>query len=73
MGFLGKQQRQKGLDAQGLSGFLTGERRAAEQQAPDMMGVLGSLLDTDNDGQVVDDVVKIGSSLLGGLLGGPRR
>jgi hypothetical protein len=73
MGFLGKQQRQRGLDAQGLSGLLTGERKAAEQKAPDMMGVLGNLLDTDNDGQVVDDVVKIGSSLLGGLLGGPRR
>ncbi len=36
---------------------------------PDAMGVLSNLLDTDNDGQVVDDVVKIGSSLLGGLFG----
>lgn len=69
MGFLGKAQKQQGLDAQGLSSLLTGERQTAERRAPDAMGVLSNLLDTDNDGQVVDDVVKIGSSLLGGLFG----
>jgi hypothetical protein len=36
------------------------------------MDVLGSLLDTDNDGQIIDDVMKLGGSLLGGLLG-PKR
>ena len=39
---------------------------------PAAVDILGNLLDTDNDGQVVDDVVKLGTSLLGGLLGGKR-
>ena len=68
MRVLGRTQRQKGLDAGGLSDFLTGERRQVEKRAPEIGGVLGSLLDTNNDGQVVDDVMKIGTSLLGGLL-----
>lgn len=65
MGALGKMQRQQGFDAGGLSGFLTNERRRAETEQPDAMSALGNLLDTNDDGQVIDDVVKIGSSLLG--------
>jgi hypothetical protein len=72
MGILGRTQRQKGLDAGGLSSLLTGERRAVESRDPDGMGVLGDLLDTDNDGQIADDVVKLGGSLLGSLFG-PKR
>ncbi len=65
MGVLGKLSRQKQLDAQGVSGYLTGERERAQQEQPDAMAVLGKLLDSDNDGDVVDDVVKLGSGLLG--------
>jgi hypothetical protein len=72
MGVLGRTQRQQGFDAQGLSGYLTGERRQVQQRAPDAMDVLGNLLDTNDDGQVVDDVVKLGAGLLGGLFG-PRK
>jgi hypothetical protein len=67
MGVLGKMQRQQGFDAGGLSGFLTNERRRAEKEQPDAMSALGDLLDTNDDGQVIDDVVKIGSSLLSGF------
>lgn len=72
MGMLGRAQRQQGLDAGGLSEMLTGERKRAQSRNPDVGGILGNLLDTNNDGQVIDDVVKLGTSLLGGLLG-PKR
>jgi hypothetical protein len=69
MGLLGRTQRQKGFDANGLSEFLTGERQRAASRNPAAVDILGNLLDTNNDGQVVDDVVKLGTSLLGGLFG----
>jgi hypothetical protein len=72
MGMLGRVQRQRGFDAGGLSEMLTGERKRAQSRNPDLGGLLGNLLDTDNDGEVVDDVVKMGTSLLGGLLGSKR-
>ena len=68
MGMLGRAQREQGLDAGGLSEMLTGERKRAQSRNPDAGGILGDLLDADNDGQVIDDVVKLGTSLLGGLL-----
>jgi hypothetical protein len=72
MGMLGRAQRQQGFDAGSLSDFLTGERKRAQSRNPGAGDLLGNLLDTDNDGQVIDDVVKLGTSLLGGLLGGKR-
>jgi hypothetical protein len=72
MGMLGRTQRQQGLDAGGLSGYLTDERKRAQSRDPGAGDILGNLLDTDNDGQVIDDVVKLGTSLLGGLLGSKR-
>ena len=47
MGMLGRTQKQQGLDARGLSDYLTGQRQQAQKRAPDAMGVLGNLLDTD--------------------------
>ncbi len=67
MGAMGRMSKQKGLGAQDLSGYLTNERRQAEQRQPDAMSALGNLLDTNDDGQVIDDVMKIGGSLLSGF------
>ena len=72
MGALGRAKREKGLDASGLASLLGGERQRAEREAPDAMGLVGQLLDSDGDGQVLDDVAKIGGSLLGGLFGKKR-
>jgi hypothetical protein len=72
MGMLGRTQRQRGFNANDLSGFLTGERKRVQSRDPATTDILGSLLDTDNDGQIIDDVVKLGGGLLGGLLG-PKR
>ena len=72
MGALGKQQRQQGLDVSGLAGMLGQENQAVGQRAPDAMGLVGSLLDSDGDGQVADDVMEIGGKLLGGLFGNKK-
>ncbi|MEM7355905.1 MAG: DUF937 domain-containing protein [Acidobacteriota bacterium] len=72
MGALGKAQRGRGLDAGGLGAMLGQEQRRIERREPQLGGMLGSLLDADGDGSVMDDITKIGGSLLGGLLSGRR-
>lgn len=71
MGALGQKQRQGGLDPSDLGGLLRHERRAVERQAPDL-GILGGLLDADGDGDIKDDVARIGGSLLKSFLGKRR-
>jgi hypothetical protein len=68
MGALGREQKRGGLDVGALTNLLGGERRAAEQKAPDAMGMLGQLLDADGDGSMVDDV----AGMVGKLFGGKR-
>jgi hypothetical protein len=63
MGSLGKTQRQSGLDASGLATMLGGQR----EQANAGLGGLAGLLDMDGDGDIADDVMNLGSKLLGGL------
>ncbi|MBN1272511.1 MAG: DUF937 domain-containing protein [Candidatus Aminicenantes bacterium] len=67
MGFLGRSQKQEGLDANSLAGLLGAEREQARRVAPKSTGLLGQLLDADGDGDITDDVVKIGGGLLGRL------
>ena len=68
MGALGRKQRGSGLDAGALGELLGRERHTVERRAPEGIGVLGGLLDRDGDGQVIDDVAKMGGGLLGSLL-----
>lgn len=68
LGALGQTQRGKNLDAQGISNLLQEERNSVE----DTTSGLGQLLDFDGDGDVSEEIVSLGSSLLGGLLGGKR-
>ena len=70
LGALGKQKRSQGLDGGGLADLLGGERQKAEQVEPGAMGMLGRLLDSDGDGQVGDDLAKIGIGMLGKMFGG---
>lgn len=72
MGAIGKARRQKNLDEEGLAGMLQGERRRVERKAPEGMGMLSQILDSDGDGEVADDVARIGMSVLGNLFGGRR-
>jgi len=66
MGALGKTQKQQGLDVSGLSDLLGNHQQAAQASSPDMMGMLGGLLDMNKDGNVMDDVGRIAGQLFGG-------
>ncbi len=68
LGALGRAQRQRGLDAGGLSDVLGSERQRVEQAHPQHRGLLNVLLDRDGDGQVLDDL----AGMAGGVLGGRR-
>lgn len=65
MGALGKTQQQRGLDAGSLSDFLGSQQQQAQATAPDMMGMLGNLLDSNKDGSVMDDVGRIAGKIFG--------
>lgn len=65
MGALGQAQRSQNLDAQGVSSLLHQERQSVENTA----SALTQLLDFDGDGDVSEEVVSLGSNLLGGLFG----
>ncbi|HSO73963.1 MAG TPA: DUF937 domain-containing protein [Blastocatellia bacterium] len=65
MGALGKTQQQQGLDAGSLPDFLGNQRQQAQASAPDMMGMLGNLLDSNKDGSVIDDVGRLAGKLFG--------
>jgi hypothetical protein len=68
MGFLGKMTRQNNLDAGGLSNALQVEKKEVEAKGIDLGGILG-MLDADRDGDVKDDVMKMGGSWLKRLFG----
>jgi hypothetical protein len=65
MGSLGQAQRSGGLDAASLADLLMGERQKAESQ----LGGMAKWLDFNGDGSILDEVMNIGSKLLGGLFG----
>ncbi len=73
LGAVGRQRRQGDLGPGQIGDMLGGERRRAEQLEPGAMGMLGSLLDADGDGDVKDDLARIGMGMLGKMLGGRRR
>lgn len=65
MGALGKTQQAQGLDATGLSNFLGNQNQQALASSPDVMGILGNLLDSNKDGSVMDDVGRLAGKLFG--------
>ena len=71
MGALGKLKRERNLDPDSLVGMLGQERAAMESEAPGISGLLG-LLDADNDGDVKDDLLNLGGSMLGSFFGGKK-
>jgi hypothetical protein len=71
LAYLGRQQRQRGGAAAGpgaITDILNGERRHVEETHPQQGGLLGSLLDRNGDGSVMDDL----AGMAGGLLSGRR-
>ncbi|MGD2162457.1 MAG: DUF937 domain-containing protein [Anaerolineales bacterium] len=68
LGALGQMQRKKDLDAQGVSKLLQEERSTVENT----VSGLTQLLDMDGDGDVSEEILSLGSNLLGGLFGGKK-
>jgi hypothetical protein len=68
LGALGQMQRKENLDAQGISNLLKEERSTVEKTASG----LTQLLDMDGDGDVSEEIISLGSNLLGGLFGGKK-
>jgi hypothetical protein len=66
LGAIGQVQRQKKLNARGVSTLLSQERQTVENTTSG----LSQLLDFDGDGDVSEEIVTLGSNLLGGLFGG---
>jgi hypothetical protein len=69
MGALGKAKRQQGLDASGLASMLGQQEEVARAASPSAVDMFSRLLDSDGDGDATDDIVKMGSGLLGSLFG----
>ena len=65
MGMLGKKQREAGLDAGGLGSLLQQERQQAEAESPGLGG-LASLIDQDQDGSIMDEVLGMVKGLFKG-------
>lgn len=59
MGALGRQQQQNGLDPQGLSQYLGEQQQEVQSANPGLMGALNSMLDSNRDGSVADDLSRI--------------
>ena len=65
MGVLGRMKKSQGLDANKLPEVLQQSRQQGEKEVPG----LGGMLDQNNDGSVADDLLRMGSSALGGMFG----
>lgn len=59
MGAVGQTQRQNNLDPNGLSQFLDTQQQQTAAAAPDLMGALNTMLDSNHDGSVMDDVGRL--------------
>ena len=59
MGAVGQTQQQQNLDPGGLSDFLDTQRQQTEAAAPGLSGALNSMLDSNNDGSVTDDIGRL--------------
>lgn len=66
MGALGQQQQQQGLDANGLSAYLGQQQQAVQAANPDLMGMVGNLLDMNKDGSPLDDILRLAGKFFSG-------
>ena len=62
MGAVGRTQQLSGLDSSGLAQYLGEQQQQAA--APGMMGMLSSMLDSNQDGTVTDDLARIAGNFL---------
>ncbi len=65
MGYLGRQKQQQGMDAGALAGALGQQQQQMEQQQSPLMGMLSSVLDSNRDGSMMDDAIRLAGGFLG--------
>lgn len=68
MGFLGQYMTKQNLSPQDLASNLADEEKEVQSSAPDASSMFKKLIDSNGDGQISDDVLKIGGQLLGAFL-----
>jgi hypothetical protein len=59
MGYLGKQKREQGLDAGGLTAMLGQQQQQIQSSGNPMMNMVTSFLDSDHDGSALDDLASM--------------
>lgn len=64
MGYFGRQQSNGNLDAGGIGAMLGQQQQQIQQQQPGMAGMLGGLLDRNNDGSSMDDLMGLAGQFL---------
>ena len=62
MGYLGKQKQQADLDSNGLSNLLNEKQQEIQSSDNPMMSSISNMLDSDNDGSVMDDLASLASN-----------
>ena len=67
MGALGRAMQQQGFGAFGLAEMLGQQEHVARQTSPSAVDLFSRMLDSDGDGDPTDDIVAMGSGLLGRL------
>ena len=65
MGMLGKQQRSNNFDSGGIADLLQKGAGQMTRQSPQGGNLINQMLDRDGDGDISDDVTKMGIDLLG--------
>ncbi len=70
LGMLGKQLASNRMSADDLSGYLQQSSRDVQRTDPRNMGMIGQLLDADNDGDIMDDVASMGMTFLQNWMNG---
>ena len=56
MSALAKKKQEGGFDAGALGGYLNGQHEKAAQADPGLGGLLTGMLDSNNDGSIIDDI-----------------
>ncbi len=65
MGYLGRQQTNQNLDAGGLASLINGHQQQAQSSGNPMMDMVSGFLDSNHDGNSMDDIMSMASKFMG--------
>lgn len=63
MGAVGKEKKSQGLDLAGLTGLLSNEKKTTQSDSG-MMGMISNLIDQNDDGSIVDDLMGFAANMM---------